>query len=170
MQTTVLLLAKIGLLVLLWFFVWMTLRALRADANRASGLRAAADPVPPVVAAGGVPAGQPAGRSRLGRGLRRAPALRSLTLTTGPLAGTTLDLEGYREVTIGRSAACTLVVEDDFASASHARLSNTGSGWYVEDLDSRNGTFLDGLRIDQPESLSAGQEIRIGQTHVRMEA
>ena len=130
------------------------------------------EPRRPSDTAGGDASQWPAGpRDRTGgpEGAR-APAPRSLTLTTGPLAGTTLDLEGYREVTIGRSATCTLVVEDDFASASHARLSNTGSGWYVEDLDSRNGTFLDGLRIDQPESLSAGQEIRIGQTHVRMEA
>jgi pSer/pThr/pTyr-binding forkhead associated (FHA) protein len=71
---------------------------------------------------------------------------------------------------VGRSSGCTLVLEDDFASGTHARLIRRGPDWYLEDLDSRNGTFLAGQRIDQPEPLRAGSEFRIGQTTVRMDA
>ena len=166
-QTTLLLLVKIGLLLLLWFFIWMTLRSLKKGADRASGLAlstvgSAAAPLngPPV----GYNAPEPGGH-----GFRRNKAPSSLEITSGPLTGTTLDLEGYEEVSIGRSSSCTLVLEDDFASGTHARLIKRGSDWFVEDEDSRNGTWIGTLRIDQPEKLHAGMEIRIGQTHVRMD-
>lgn len=71
---------------------------------------------------------------------------------------------------MGRSGSCTLVLEDDFASGTHARMFTRSGLWLVEDMDSRNGTFLNGQRIDQPEQLSAGQEIRVGQTTVRLDA
>nr|WP_328286718.1 FHA domain-containing protein [Corynebacterium auriscanis] len=106
----------------------------------------------------------------IGRGFRRAKAPGALTLISGPLTGTYLNLQGYNEVTLGRSQDCTLVLEDDFASGRHARLINRGSDWFIEDLDSRNGTWLNNQRIDQLERLSAGAEVRIGQTNVRMEA
>lgn len=168
MQTTLLLVAKIGLLLLLWFFIWMTIRALRSDADRASGLVSAA---PVVAAAPFVQDGNNSGGGR-GRGFnafKRAKAPTSLTLVSGPLMGTHLELEGYEEVTIGRSQSATLVLEDDFASGRHARLIKRGPDWFLEDLDSRNGTYIGSQRIDQPEKLSAGMEVRIGQTLVRME-
>lgn len=172
MQTTLLLLAKVVLLVLLWFFIWMSIRALRKEANRASGLHMGAG-INPVAAApalaGGGMSGETPGPSG-GRGFRRAKAPSSLTLISGPLTGTFLNLQGYDEVTLGRSQNCTLVLEDDFASGHHARLLRRGSDWFIEDLDSRNGTWLNNQRIDQLERLSAGAEVRIGQTNVRMEA
>ncbi|MCX2163601.1 FHA domain-containing protein FhaB/FipA [Corynebacterium auriscanis] len=171
MQTTLLLLAKVALLILLWFFIWMSVRALRKEANRASGLHAGAAPVAaaPAIPGGGMGGEQPSGPG-IGRGFRRAKAPRALTLISGPLTGTYLNLQGYNEVTLGRSQDCTLVLEDDFASGRHARLINRGSDWFIEDLDSRNGTWLNNQRIDQLERLSAGAEVRIGQTNVRMEA
>ena len=172
MQTTLLLLAKVVLLVLLWIFIWMSIRALRKEANRASGLHVGAAGgalvAAPGMAGGGM--GGDTGNSSGGRGFRRAKAPNSLTLTSGPLTGTYLNMQGYDEVTLGRSQDCTLVLEDDFASGRHARLIRRGSDWFIEDLDSRNGTWLNNQRIDQLERLSAGAEVRIGQTNVRMEA
>ena len=168
MQTTLLLVAKIGLLLLLWFFIWMTVRALRSDADRASGLSAGA----PIVAAAPFVQNEGAHSHSGGRGFsafKRAKAPTSLTLVSGPLMGTHLELQGYKEVTIGRSQSATLVLEDDFASGRHARLIKRGPDWFLEDLDSRNGTFIGSQRIDQPEKLSAGVAVRIGQTLVRME-
>ncbi|WP_459610459.1 FHA domain-containing protein FhaB/FipA [Corynebacterium urogenitale] len=168
MQATLLLVAKIGLLLLLWFFIWMTVRAMRSDADRASGLSAAA----PVVAAAPFVQNEDNSHNGGGRGFgafRRAKAPSALTLVSGPLMGTHLELQGYKEVTIGRSQSATLVLEDDFASGRHARLIKRGPDWFLEDLDSRNGTFIGSQRIDQPEKLSAGMEVRIGQTLVRME-
>ncbi|MEY8566495.1 FHA domain-containing protein [Corynebacterium sp.] len=160
MQTTLVLLAKIALLVVLWLFVWVAVRAMRKDVNAMAATAGAAPASGP--SAGPKPSG--------GRGFRRATPPGSLTLTSGPLTGTTLNLQGYRDVTLGRSGSCTVVLEDDFASGTHARLFRQGDTWLLEDLDSRNGSFLNGQRIDQPEQLSAGQEIRIGQTTVRLEA
>lgn len=157
-------LIKIGLLVMLWLFIWMAVRALRKDTQIASG--AAAGAVPAAIY-GGESTGQSSGRSF---GLRKKNAPTSLTVTSGPLAGTYLDFAGYSEITIGRSSTSTLVLEDDFASGSHARLTLHGKDWFVEDLDSRNGTWINSQRIDQPEELYAGKEIRIGQTNVRMDS
>lgn len=159
MQSTLVLLIKVGLLVVLWIFIWVTIRALNRDVNQAANAGAAAT----MGSSPAVPHGRGVGRSR-------SSAPQSLTLTTGPLTGTTLALAGYDEVTIGRSASCTLILEDDFASGTHARLIRRGPDWFLEDLDSRNGTFLGGQRIDQPEPLLVNGEFRIGQTTVRMDA
>ena len=70
---------------------------------------------------------------------------------------------------MGRIQKCTFVVGDDFASARHARLFKHGSEWFVEDLDSRNGTFVGGYRIDQPERVNSNSDIKIGRTIVRLE-
>lgn len=168
MQTTLVLLAKIALLVVLWLFIWVAVRTMRKDVNTMAATAGAAPAAGPST---GAPAGAaPAHKASGGRGFRRATPPGSLTVTSGPLNGTTLNLQGYQDVTLGRSGSCTLVLEDDFASGTHARLFHQGGTWLLEDLDSRNGSFLNGQRIDQPEQLSAGQEIRIGQTTVRLEA
>ncbi|WP_420098164.1 FHA domain-containing protein FhaB/FipA [Corynebacterium sp.] len=168
MQTTLVLLAKIALLVVLWLFVWVAVRAMRKDVN---AMAATAGAAPAAGPSSGPAAGAGTGsRTSGGRGFRRATPPSSLTVTSGPLTGTTLNLQGYQDVTLGRSGSCTIVLEDDFASGTHARLFRQSGTWLLEDLDSRNGSFLNGQRIDQPEQLSAGQEIRVGQTTVRLEA
>lgn len=180
MQTTLLLLVKIGLLLLLWFFIWMTIRSLKKEADRVAGavgtpgvtgVSPGAGMVGPA-GPGGLPAAAPAPHDGpgVGHGFRRHKAPTSLEIISGPLTGTTLALEGYTEVTVGRSSTCTLVLEDDFASGTHARLIHRGNEWFLEDVDSRNGTWIGATRIDQPEKLHAGMEIRVGQTHVRMDA
>ncbi|WP_312899816.1 FHA domain-containing protein FhaB/FipA [Corynebacterium variabile] len=164
MQSTLVLVVKIGLLVVIWLFIWVAVRAMNRDVGRA----ATSGAVP--VGGGKAAYAASAPAQHRGRGFSRSVGPQSLALTTGPLTGTTLALAGYDEVTVGRSSGCTLVLEDDFASGTHARLIRRGPDWYLEDLDSRNGTFLAGQRIDQPEPLRAGSEFRIGQTTVRMDA
>ncbi|WP_298087740.1 FHA domain-containing protein [uncultured Corynebacterium sp.] len=154
MEAIVFLLSRIGVLVVLWFFIWMTLRALRADANAASGLR-------PVRA---VPVAQ--GR---GRPFQRSQIPHQLLVTAGPLAGSRMNLDNQREITIGRADDSAFVLNDDYASSHHARLLPRGGEWFLEDLDSRNGTFLNGQRVEQPEKLQPGMEIRIGRTTLRLQ-
>ena len=161
MQTTLLLVVKIGLLVLLWFFIWMTIRALRKDTVEASGV------APKFGAASGFSG--PNERTSLRNTFSRSKPPSYLELTSGPLTGTTINFQGYEEITIGRSSSCTLQLDDDFASGTHARLIRRGRDWFVEDQDSRNCTWVNGQRLDQPERLTAGMELRIGQTQVRME-
>ena len=67
-------------------------------------------------------------------------------------------------ILIGRADDSTLVLTDDFASSRHARLTNRTGQWYVEDLGSTNGTYLDQQRVQGPLLIAPGQPIRIGQT------
>ncbi len=67
------------------------------------------------------------------------------------------------EVLIGRSSHCDLCFADDTVSARHARLSFHHNQWWIEDLRSRNGTFLNDERVNVPTVLTSGDELRCGQ-------
>jgi pSer/pThr/pTyr-binding forkhead associated (FHA) protein len=71
-------------------------------------------------------------------------------------------------VLIGRAPECTLVLDDDFASARHARILPADGGWVVEDLGSTNGTFLGAVRLTEPTRLEAGVPVRVGRTVVEL--
>lgn len=94
-------------------------------------------------------------------------APKSILLTGGPLVGTILPL-GAAPIIIGRSPASTLVLEDEYASGRHARLQPSEQGWWVEDLGSRNGTFVDDERLNEPRLLRVGDVVRIGQTTLEL--
>ncbi|HEX7395100.1 MAG TPA: FHA domain-containing protein [Anaerolineaceae bacterium] len=66
------------------------------------------------------------------------------------------------EIVAGRDPACDLVVPDEMVSARHARLSYHHNQWWVEDLQSTNGTFLNDERIYTATVLIEGDELRCG--------
>jgi pSer/pThr/pTyr-binding forkhead associated (FHA) protein len=66
--------------------------------------------------------------------------------------------------TAGRQG--TLIISDDFASTHHARFRTAHGLWYVEDLGSKNGTWLNGRRIHAPQLLKKGDKVKIGHTVV----
>jgi pSer/pThr/pTyr-binding forkhead associated (FHA) protein len=66
------------------------------------------------------------------------------------------------DFTAGREGR--LAIEDDFASAQHARFQTVRGLWYVEDLESTNGTMLNGRRIHGPQVLKKRDKIKIGHT------
>jgi pSer/pThr/pTyr-binding forkhead associated (FHA) protein len=66
------------------------------------------------------------------------------------------------DFTVGRQG--TLVISDEFASGHHARFQAARGLWYVEDLGSTNGTWLNGRRIHSPQLLKKGDKIKIGHT------
>jgi hypothetical protein len=68
------------------------------------------------------------------------------------------------EVTLGRAAGCSMVLDDSFVSQVHARVFRQGSDVFVEDLGSTNGTFVDDERITSPTRLRRGGRLRIGNT------
>jgi hypothetical protein len=63
---------------------------------------------------------------------------------------------------IGRGAECQLALDDAMVSRKHAALRVYAGSAQIEDLGSRNGVFLNGIRIDKSELLRDGDLIRIG--------
>jgi pSer/pThr/pTyr-binding forkhead associated (FHA) protein len=70
---------------------------------------------------------------------------------------------------IGRSPSNTVLIPDTYASAQHTLMTWREGQWWVEDLDSRNGTLLNGVRITGPTVVSAGDVIGVGRTRLKLE-
>jgi hypothetical protein len=151
----VLTVARFGLLALLWIFVFTVAGVVRRDMF--AGVRSRVG-----VARGGG-AAPPKGRTSN----RRGRAAHQLVVTGGQLAGTRLTL-GEAQITIGRAEDSTLVIADDYASARHARLVPRSGQWFVEDLGSTNGTYLDRAKINGPTPVPIGVPIRIGRTSIEL--
>jgi pSer/pThr/pTyr-binding forkhead associated (FHA) protein len=64
--------------------------------------------------------------------------------------------------TIGRSAECSLRAGSDAISRRHCAIRMNASGIRITDLNSRNGTYVNGQRIDEETSLANGDEVRVG--------
>lgn len=63
---------------------------------------------------------------------------------------------------IGRGSECGIRIASSTVSRVHARLNVDGGQATIEDLESKNGTYVRGNRLDAPASLSPGDEIRVG--------
>jgi len=150
----VLTVGRFGLLALLWIFVFTVVGAVRRDMFAGARSRVA------------TPRGAGAPTSR-GPKVRRGRAAHQLVVTGGQLAGTRLTL-GDAPITIGRAEDSTLVVADDYASANHARLVPRAGQWFIEDLGSTNGTYLDRAKINGPTPVPIGVPIRIGRTSIEL--
>lgn len=76
--------------------------------------------------------------------------------------GTQMDLElGERPITIGRSPEADVVILDEKASRLHCGIRLWDGEFYIKDLKSRNGTYVNGQRVDVAK-LKSGDEIRVG--------
>jgi hypothetical protein len=157
-----LLILKIAFLGLMWGFVFAVVYALRTDLfgqkvrKQPVADAAPAAPQAPVVTAAPVAAPQrPSGASSL-------DATR-LVITGGAKEGLEIPLPA-EQITIGRSSDSGLVIRDDYTSTHHARLLKWNEGWVIQDLDSTNGTFLDGTRVAVPTQVRLGATVKIGTT------
>jgi hypothetical protein len=166
-----LLLLRLGFLVLLWAFVFAIVYALRSDlfGQRARKLpvqAAAAFPTAPAVASTPAPVvAAPVTEPTAHRAPPHAGATTAtrLVITSGPREGIEIDLPS-EQLTIGRSSESGLVIRDDYTSTHHARLALWDDQWVIQDLDSTNGTFLDGSRVTQPVPVPLGTPVTIGTT------
>lgn len=172
----VLLVLKIGILVLLYLFIWLVVRGALADV-RGSGAApdvALPDGSPPVVA----PTPEERRRRREQRAAERTESGQVMDLTRhisprliveeSPIvpAGVVFPLEGW--VTIGRAPTSDIVLDEPFVSSTHARLVPRDQVYVVEDLGSTNGTFVnDRVVTEAPLRLDA--RLRIGETVFRYE-
>lgn len=136
---------KYGLFALLLLFIWRSMRwAVR-------GLTVEAAP-----------------RSRRSR---RGGAVAEPATPPGPSA-VVIHTEGAKARTvavsgnmvIGRAAECELALDDTFVSQQHARLFAKNGSWFVEDLGSTNGTFVNDQRLGAPAMVQPGDRIRTGAT------
>ena len=84
-----------------------------------------------------------------------------------PEAGTSIRLDAI--TTLGRDVNNAIVVDDDFVSSEHAVLTFRGRTWYVEDLSSTNGTFVNGSPVEGVAPLGYGDEIQLGQVRLRLD-
>jgi serine phosphatase RsbU (regulator of sigma subunit) len=79
-----------------------------------------------------------------------------------PAQGASFDRElDQSSVVVGRAPSSDLVLEDRFLSRTHARLFAEGDELLVEDLGSYNGTFVNGVRVEQPTRVRPGDSIRL---------
>jgi len=177
MSELTLLVLRLGFLILMWAFVFMIVYALRSDlfGDRARklpqqntpGPTFPASPLPASPAAAVAAAPTPAAPA-VTEPLRAQPHAsgstpRRLVITSGPKQGMEIELPS-EQLTIGRSSESGLVIRDDYTSTHHARLMLWNDEWVIQDLDSTNGTFLDGTRVTLPTPVPVGSTVTIGTT------
>lgn len=151
---------KLVLLALLYLFFARVLWAVWSEVRQPANARGQLEYRPPSPAPP-----PPDGRRPVkpARGKRGRPA-RLVVLEPKERKGTTFAIvpEG---VGIGREADNTVVVADDaFVSGHHAKITGAGEDVIVHDLASRNGTYLNGSRIEQPRIVQRGDRIQVGYT------
>ena len=146
---------RLVFLAVLWVFVFIVVFALRSDlfGQRVRRL--------PAVASAPLPSPQP---QRPAAAAQQPSVTASrLVITGGAKEGLQIDLP-EEFLSIGRSSDSGLVIRDDYTSTNHARLLRTEKGWILEDLDSTNGTLLDGTRVVTPTQVPLNTPITIGTT------
>jgi hypothetical protein len=152
----VLLALKIAFIVLLYLFVVRVIRS--AGSERQEPSQDSMILTPAAAAAAGLRRGAPTRRSVLV--VQRSPSLDEggeFPLNSAP-------------VTVGRGAQNDLVLSgDEFASARHVRIEVRVDGVWVQDLDSTNGTYVNGSRVAGAQRLDAGDVLRVGETDLRVE-
>jgi phosphoserine phosphatase RsbU/P len=91
-------------------------------------------------------------------------ASQSLKVSVIPAEGEPFQrtLPGMAPVVVGRSSEVDLMVPDRMLSRRHARLFLDGCDWFVEDLGSHNGTFLNGARVQSPTRMKDGDVLALG--------
>jgi pSer/pThr/pTyr-binding forkhead associated (FHA) protein len=151
-----LLAVKIAFLVLLYLFVARAVRAVVLDVfgPRASRRRPRSRPSAPT---------RPVPRTGPGRPARRLP--KELVVS---------DESGRRTVplkdslTVGRAATCDVVVSDTYVSNVHARIFQRDGGWWLEDLGSTNGTYMNRTRVSSPTAIGPGDQVRMGKATLEL--
>jgi pSer/pThr/pTyr-binding forkhead associated (FHA) protein len=165
-------LVRTGFLVVLWIFVFSIISVIRADlfgqrvvskvasANAPQVFSSPTAPVNPGATANATnPLASPTGSGMATK----------LVITEGDQAGRIMRLD-RREITIGRSDGSDLVVDDEYASTNHAKLVLVNNDWLIQDLNSTNGTFLDGQRVGTPAVVKLNTRVRVGKTVFELRA
>lgn len=143
---------KFGFLAVLYLFLFLVARSALKDLRGADGAGVLAPD---------------------GTGIHAAARVAATDAWLVALAGAGLDVgdrfDLFGGLTIGRDAAADLRIEDRFASGMHCRVHTRGNTYLLEDLDSTNGTRLNGAELVGEAELQDLDEISIGDTTFRFE-
>ena len=127
----------------LWFIVRVVLRELRAPALASTG--------------GAAP------QATKKRAAAAKPFATLRVIAPESRKGELVPVDG--EISVGRGGGCALVLADDqYASTVHARVFRRGNDLFVDDLESRNGTFVNGQRVTSTTKLKRNDRVQFGQT------
>jgi hypothetical protein len=178
----VLLVLKIGILVLLYLFIWQVVKTAVQNVRGGGGTGPAAPAADVALPAGDrlAPVFTPAERDqrREDRNVERTMDGQKMDFTAhinprlvveeSPIvpAGVIFPLEGW--ITVGRASTSDVVLDEQFVSSTHARLVPRGQFYYVEDLGSTNGTFVNEKQVTDAQ-LKLDSRLRIGETTFRYE-
>ncbi len=91
-----------------------------------------------------------------------------LVVQSGAEPGKTYDLNVGTKLSIGRQSSNQIVVSDEQVSRKHSEIEMGVNGVTVTDLDSSNGTFVNGTRINSPIILKTGDTLQVGTTVLKL--
>jgi pSer/pThr/pTyr-binding forkhead associated (FHA) protein len=170
MSELALFIVRIAFLVVLWIFLFSILSVIRADLfGQRVVSRVAEANAPQRVSSPVIPSAPSNSQTET---LMTEPTginATKLVITEGDRKGHTLRLD-RREITIGRADNSDLVINDEYASTHHAKLVLINNDWLLQDLNSTNGTYLDGSRIGTPAAVKLNTPMRIGKTVFELRA
>jgi hypothetical protein len=133
---------KYGLLALVYLFIWRAVRTVTRDLRVAKPA-----PVGRVAGFGGP-----------------SPKSASTVIVHGPDGARPRTFKLGPSMAIGRAPECEIRLEDTYVSQQHARIFGKSEQWYVEDLGSTNGTFVNDQKLGAPAQVEPGDKIRVGTT------
>ncbi|NJP05156.1 MAG: FHA domain-containing protein [Chloroflexaceae bacterium] len=137
----IILVLRIAVVCLLYFFLWQVVRVILRELRASqSPLQASGSPYGQLVVVSAGQTGLPSGKMF-------------------PLSPITI---------IGRSMESDVALNDNFLSAKHARLNFGEDSWTLEDLNSTNGTFVNGFEVRDATSVNEGDIIRIGRVEMKL--
>ncbi|HEX9697739.1 MAG TPA: FHA domain-containing protein [Actinomycetota bacterium] len=73
-------------------------------------------------------------------------------------------------ITLGRADECSAVLQDTYVSQMHTKIFPKDGRWFVMDLGSTNGTYLNRVKVSDPAPIAPGDEVRLGKTVVEVRA
>ena len=171
MPSSVLAVLKIAFLALLYLFIARVVRAVWVEiyAER----RSLAEDVPTGAAPAAPPAAPvattvPAATKRDRKAAAKVAGVSALKIVEPPEhRGTSYPVSD--EMTVGRAAGCAVSLDDTFASQLHARIFRRESEYYVEDLGSTNGTYLNRKRVHGPVPIRKNDRLQVGNTVLELQ-
>ncbi len=149
---------KYLLIVLVWLFFIRVLRAVWVEARPQNSSIFVA-----------TPQGSPVAQRKRGKAKKSAKSgpevSPKLTVASGGALVKGAEFTISESMTIGRGQGCNVPMpRDTFASSVHARIYQHSNGWYVDDLDSTNGTFVNGKKVAGSQIIVSGDRLQVGQT------